>query len=316
MGGRVSFKQFSLEFDEPTANWSVPISYTIDSDETQIFMLESEETEISLGTIPQKILANQKGSAAYRVLYSLQLMTYIIKGIEVAHDLELRDKFMAPIARAVFYQDLFHFTKVGKTDYQKLFRLSASLHEENDPVVWKAALDGFGWLKMQLEQTFDSRESDWFSKFIVSKLIGPYLRAKSITTTSTFVAKQFSTMISTATCAYGHEGCLNDQLDQFEKWKVEPKFSNILPLCVAIGSGNAFDNVFSTFNSTSDFLLAAQLAEALTCTKELDRMKELLLRAVSPNQPVYPYFSKIILKFSRQKYGHLLGKLQNIIDIK
>ena len=310
MGGRVSFQQFSLEFDETCANWSVPISYTIDTEDTQIFMLETEKTEISLGTIPQRILVNQKGSAAYRVLYSLQLMTYIIKGIEVAHDLESRDAFMTPISRAVFYQDLFHFTKVGKIDYQKLFRLSASLHEENDPVVWKAALDGFGWLKMQLEQTFDSRESGWFSKFIVSKLIGPYLRAKSMTTTVPFVAKKFSKMISTAICGYGHEGCLNDHMENFKQWKIAPKYSNGLTPCVGVGTGNEFDAVFSIFNSTSDFLLASQLADALLCTKELDRMKELLLRAVSPNQPVTPYFSKIILKFSRQKYGHLLGKLQ------
>lgn len=79
--------------------------------------------------------------------------------------------------------------------------------------------------------------------------------------------------------------------------------------CVAVRNGR-FDEVFRIFNSTTDFLLAQELAHSLTCTNELDKIKEILLRSITTKQHLRPYFQEVMMKISASKYGHILGTLE------
>ena len=69
MGGEVVFRQFSSSSND-VPFWSVPILYSVDDGTDRMFLLNKNDTQIQLNTIPQMILANKNGHSAYRLLYS------------------------------------------------------------------------------------------------------------------------------------------------------------------------------------------------------------------------------------------------------
>ena len=172
-GGQLDFATFSTVFRNSSDRWQIPLEYFVDdfTDEnkrTRFLTAEGEnEKSLTLPFIPQKILVTSGGN--WRVLYSTQIQSILTKTIEIAHDISDRDRNFPAIQRAMLYQDIFYFARIGKVDYSKVFRLAASLKEEKEHFVFAAALEGFVWIKTQLEGALDWREAQWLTRYKINK---------------------------------------------------------------------------------------------------------------------------------------------------
>ena len=111
-------------------------------------------------------------------------------------------------------------------------------------------------------------------------------------------------------CRLGHSDCLADKISKFDSWLQSPSSDDSLTPCVAVAENEKFDIIFEKFNQTgSNFLLNQVLVESLTCTKNLDRAKELLSRSSKNEQLLSAYFETIIIKLSSSQYAHYIGKI-------
>ena len=170
----ISIAQYCLidnQVKNATDNWKVPIQIkTDDSSDYQTHLIDTQRTDISTSRSSMNVLFDPYLMSNYRVLYTKSLQDLIIKTIETKTQLTDRDEFMTPLQRAVFYNDLAHFCRVGLAEYDQLFRLTASLPVERSDAVWAAALSSYEWLYRLMGADTDTRESKWISDFLEPKL--------------------------------------------------------------------------------------------------------------------------------------------------
>lgn len=157
-------------------NLEIPIIYSMSDRVRRPLMLDTDEV-VELNIDQPYILIEPNANC--RVLYSYAMAGIIIKSIEVKRDLVERNAFMSPFQRAVFVSDLFYFTRSGLADYEQLVRLMSSLTVENDMSIWVATIDGFDWIRKVLSHSYDTRETQWLSQFVTTKLYSALVRSQS-----------------------------------------------------------------------------------------------------------------------------------------
>ena len=154
----------------------IPIIYSTSDRVRRPLMLDSDDA-MELNIDQPYILIEPNANC--RVLYSYAMTGIIIKSIEVKRDLDERNALISPIQRAVFISDMFYFARAGLADYEQLVRLTSSLAVENDLSIWEAAIDGFDWLRKVLSHSYDTREIQWLSQFVTTKLYSALARSQS-----------------------------------------------------------------------------------------------------------------------------------------
>lgn len=154
----------------------IPIIYSTSDRVRRPLMLDSDDI-VELNIDQPYILIEPNANC--RVLYAYAMMGIIIKSIEVKRNLDERNAFMSPFQRAVFVSDMFYFTRSGLADYEQLVRLTSSLATESDLSIWVAAIDGFDWLRKVLSHSYDTRETQWLSQFVTTKLYSALARSQS-----------------------------------------------------------------------------------------------------------------------------------------
>ena len=154
----------------------IPIIYSTSDRVRRPILLDSDEVR-ELNIDQPYILIEPNSNC--RVLYSYAMVGIIIKSIEVKRDLDERNALISPFQRAVFISDMFYFARSGLADYEQLVRLTSSLAVENDLSIWEAAIDGFDWLRKVLSYSYDTRETQWLSQFVTTKLYSALARSQS-----------------------------------------------------------------------------------------------------------------------------------------
>ena len=154
----------------------IPIIYSMLDRVRRPLLLDSDNV-VELDIDQPYILIEPNANC--RVLYTYAMAGIIIKSIEVKRDLIDRNAFMSPFQRAVFVSDMFYFTRSGLADYEQLVRLTSSLTVENDLSIWEATIDGFDWIRKVLSHSYDTREIQWLSQFVTTKLYSALARSQS-----------------------------------------------------------------------------------------------------------------------------------------
>lgn len=249
-----------------TERYNIPITYAIDSDsytDTKpkfIFRMadEGEKTE-SLTKIPEKYyILNTMQNGFYRVNYDEGNWMNISEALQKAdHD------NIHVMNRAQIVDDLFNLARAGIVKYEMAIDIIRYIKKEKNYIPWLSAFShGLTFLSQRVSGANDTEVFSWFIRDTVDEI---YKHLQFVGTKAGDRRTDIYNRVNVLTwaCKYGHEDCIKESNELFEKFRTETtkvhKDLRSIVYCNAIRYGTQveFDFLYNKF--TTEEIAAEQL---------------------------------------------------------
>jgi len=254
------------------------------------------------GSIPKPTSTNVivKGNAGqygfYRVNYEVNTWQKFRDVLKKNHKIfDVKD-------RAGLLSDAFALANSGRLGFDIAFEIFDYIGSEVDYIPWKAASSAIGGIPSLLPKTSAARKKlQKYQLSKVSKLFDKYQLKKQ----DDHLARYLQVLIAGKACGNGHQGCLSNATDLFQKWKADPEnnpvpgdFRNLVYYYgVANGGVEEWDFVFKRYQDNKIASEKSKLLYALAGTKEawlIDRyLNYALNESIIKSQDVSTVFSYV-----------------------
>ncbi|ODN01105.1 Aminopeptidase N [Orchesella cincta] len=303
-------------FDQPPQNklhpqfWYVPI-ITL-TDKTKFSLLEKRlPTTWLSSTEPTKVLfideefewivINNDGSGFARVLYDDALIRRIQKYLSIS------PQIFSALTRAQIIEDSFELAWAGYSRLETALDLTKYLGNEHEPIVWSAALNGFGKIYAMLvddEAAFAS-----FKEYVYKKISA----SLSITGVEQLVEDRGVSVLHRASMlTWGGMLQVSEAMNYANKLVMElistastsgvPPDLHAQTYCNAIigGDRDVYHSLLSVFHIESNNDIKDMLARSLGCSNDANILEELQRNVTSSNTGFSVYQrSQILLKLAK-----------------
>ena len=308
--------------------WYIPYDYLIDSNLSPFGWLPPNTTqEIATGQSPNDwILFNINEFGFYRVNYDLRNWNLLIRVLKT-------DRTQIPeVSRAQLIDDAFNLARSGELSVQTTLELCTFLCSELSYIPFISFSTNMHYPLIMFGQDENSINYKQLQAYIrtIEEPAYQFLGWSISPGSSDYLPRQLRSLIIGDLCSNGHDACIQEAILQYRQWRSAPLVFPINPdlrttvYCQGMKSGTDEDYHFiqTLYQQTNDQVEKNRFGFALTCTKNVTRLEQLLNETLKnefirlqdssafiSRISVQPGGQKLTWKFVSQRWPELVSRL-------
>ena len=322
--GSIYFNPFgSLKFQ-----WYIPYDYLIADNLSPFGWLPPNETAQLTGIRSSSdwILFNINEFGFYRVNYDQRNWNLLIEGLKG------NITQFPVVSRAQLIDDAFSLARAGDLSVTVPLELSKYLCAELNYIPFSAFSTSIQYPLIMFGQNEASSEFQLIQNYI-RQLEAPayhHLDWSRLSAPTDYLSRQLHSLIIGDLCANGHVDCISKAIAHYRQWRsnssaypIHPDFRTTV-YCQGIKNGSAEDYFFiqKAYRQTNDQVEKNRFGFALTCTKNVTLLEQLLVDTFKNEYirlqdsstfisriSVQPGGQKLAWKFLSQRWPELVAKL-------
>nr|XP_026693041.1 endoplasmic reticulum aminopeptidase 2-like isoform X4 [Ciona intestinalis] len=255
--------------------WHIPLSYVTDVDPmhpTKV-LLDAEHAVFTLPQSVQWVKLNHNQTGYYQVNYDAAMWSQLINALNA------NPNAFSVSDRSGLISDAFEAARVGKLNYNEVFRLLGFISQEKMYAPIVTAVSGLRYISHILKVQLDEEAHNQLSSFTKTLFENLYDEL-SWKNRSSFNRNQMKlqTTITSVMCSVKHKPCIDEALLRFKQWKEEEKA--IPPDDVPIvfeaaslhGTLEDWQHLWETFINSTDPNLKQKILLGMAQTTRLDKI--------------------------------------------
>ncbi|XP_034947292.1 uncharacterized protein [Chelonus insularis] len=285
-------KYFLNGLTDNSANntWWIPLTWTSANkknfkDTIPKYWLHKKEDEIQLQIEEDEwVIFNIQQAGFYRVNYDEASWHRIIYALHF-HDLNS----ISAINRASIISDTFNLAKAGIIPFEIALNTITYITRETDYLPIEIALKELEFL---FKYFAGQSTNKIFNKFCLALIKPSYDRLSQYDQTNGLFSRKLQQKLTTWACLLGHKQCVQNVLQNFERWKNNSKISitkheKKLMFCIAVkhdlslNKNGAIRTILNYYSKTSNISDRAIAISSLKCIKDYEILQEILLMLLS-----------------------------------
>ncbi|XP_050308162.1 aminopeptidase N-like [Anthonomus grandis grandis] len=291
----ISQQRFLISDEDTISKWYIPITYAESYGEVnfqstapaQWLTPGKPEITFEMEYENKWVILNTYQTGFYRVNYDSNLWSGLSQAL-------LKQNFDNIIEenRAQIVDDLFNLVKINKLKYSEVFKIIEFLKNETGYFTWVPAFKGFQylWFRVQGHPELQAKLKDH-----ITRLMAAFYNTTSISETKDEVLyTQRQLLGSSWACLLEEKTCVNDVRKVFSETVItnnKRPHKNIRSIVYynALRYSNDtsdFDHLWILYNETEDNSQQLIVLQALACSNNQEKLKELLLETVKDNSKI------------------------------
>lgn len=304
--------QYSNPFKPLDFQWYIPYDYLIDGDLSPFHWLPPNKTDqlFDIGSSTDWVIFNINEFGFYRVNYDTRNWHLITDGLQRNHS-----RFPV-VSRAQLIDDSFSLARSRDLDVTIPLQLSTYLCREQSFIPFSAFSTSIQYPTIMFGQNENSLEYKQLQQYIRTVEEPAYQRfGWTIDDSSAdYLSRQLRALIISDLCANEYQPCVNEAILQYRLWRsnqtahfINPDFRTIV-YCQGVKNGTSDDYRFiqSKYKQTNDQVEKNRFGLALTCTRDVALLEQLLNETLSNDYIRLQDSSTFIGRISAQPGGQNL----------